>query len=153
MFKKILILLTVISIAQLIKCSDDNSVNTNQDSQPPIWYLTIGSLKDTLGVADTLIVGINVKYNGFYGGQYPRGAMEPVIIKIVKDSSYTSRVLYASCNISERVCTRDFPPSDCVINMKLYQVGGLAYKQRYFYYAELVNDSTVRSSILSIFLK
>ncbi|MDI6766395.1 MAG: hypothetical protein QME52_06190 [Bacteroidota bacterium] len=154
MLKKIFLFLTVIITFQLLMCGKDNPINTDHNSKPPGLTLTIdGSTKDTLicGI-DTLLFWVTIKRNEFYSTQYPWGASEPVIIKVVKDSSHTSWALPISFSIIKGFCTRDDPPSSCGFSVALYSEFRNC-RRRYFYYVELVNDPTVRSSIYSFFAK
>lgn len=156
MFKKIILFLMVISIAQLFKCNDNSSVNYSQNSEPPCLTLTMtGSPKDTLTWGmDTLFFGVSVRTTAECRvTQYPWSASEPVIIKVGKDSSYTSRALPISFSIIQGICNRLAPPSHCGFSVVLYSGFLPVPKQRYFYYAELVNYPSVRSSIRSFFLQ
>lgn len=148
-------LLTFIIIFQFLMCGKNNPINGNNISNPSGLRISFdNSPKDTIKCGiDTLFVEVGVQITtGFNISKYPWGASEPVIIKVVKDSSYTSWSLPISFSIMRGFCIRSDPPSSCGFSITLHSEFRYC-PQRYFYYIELVNHPTIRSPIYSFYAK
>ncbi len=148
MLRKIYLLYVPMLALLIPMCSEDDLVAPKQDNSPPVWFIQFTSPPhDTVITADSMSVFLDTKYNkAVYGDQYPMGAGEVGIFKIVGDSSYTSRYLSVSCSRPEGFCTRDFPMGSCAWKYTL-SLKELLRGQKYYYYMMLINYPNVYSPI------
>ena len=128
----------------------DGEYANRRGTQQPVWFLeVVFPDQDTVFTPDSLTFTVVVEYNvRDYGKQFPYGAQEPGIVRIVADSSYTSRILKLAV-FQIAFCTRDWPQSNCTGESTI-DLTGLIRGQKYYYFASLVSDPTVHSPIRSL---